>query len=199
MISDVKLDLEAWRVWGREAGYQKIGLLGHSLGAVKVAFFTAGLPHDPSMIGAICLSPPKLNRNVLSCDDAYGSVYAEQYEQAKEFVSNGKPESLMTVRYPQPMLISAATFMDKYGSDLYDYHPISRKIACRCLWTFGRREVDGARASFRGCDQKLSELLGDLPQHEVTTIDEADHNYTRGRTSLTTKIRIWMDDPLALI
>jgi pimeloyl-ACP methyl ester carboxylesterase len=198
MIADAKLDLEAWLVWGQKSGYQKIGLLGHSLGAIKIALFSASRS-DPSLKGAIGISPPKLNCHVLSHDDAYGSVFAEQCRQAKELVGSGKPEGLMTVRYPQPMLISAATFLDKYGSDLYDYSHFIKNIGYPCLWTFGRREVNGTPPSFRGCDRELSDRLANLTQHEVTTIDDADHNYTRGRTVLTAKIRKWMDDQPMLI
>ncbi len=136
---------------------------------------------------------------MLSQDESYGSVYEEQFGQAKELIEKGKPEGLMSIRYPQPMLISAATFMDKYGSDSYDYMKLLEKMSTPTLWTFGRREVDGRRASFRECDQTLSCMLTNQPHHEVITIDDADHNYSLGRSTLAVKIRKWMDDWAALI
>jgi hypothetical protein len=196
-LSDAVIDIQAWIDWGHRSGYTKIGLLGHSLGAVKSALFSNS--SGDSLIGTICISPPRLNCSVLSSDENYGSIYTEQFDQAKELMDKGKPEGLMSIRFPQPMLISAATFMDKYGSDQYDYMKFLEKMTTPTLWTFGRREVDGGRASFRDCDRALSCVLTNQPHHEVITIDDADHNYSLGRSMLAVKIRKWMDDWANLI
>lgn len=197
-IDESKLDLAAWVQWGRKLGYQKIGLLGHSLGGVKVALAASSMADLP-IESLVCLSPPRLNEDILAADENYGDVYRVQRSEAEDQLQRGRPETLMNVRFPQPMVISAATFMDKYASKQYDYFPMSEKIAARSLWIFGEQEVRGKRSNFRGCDEQLTRLLAASCRHRVITIPRADHNYTQNREGLWESLRNWMDDPPPLI
>ena len=193
MIADAHLDLLAWVERARALGYQQVGLLGHSLGAIKVGHF-ASLPTElPPLAFTICVSPPRLNHRILQADERYAATFHEQYQEAKERMQQGKPEALMTIRYPQPMLISAATFLDKYGGDTHDYFGWAERIRNPCLWTFGELEVLGQRPSFRGCDAALRQALSASSNHRVATLASADHSYNQGRGELVKLIQWWID------
>ena len=193
MIADARLDLLAWVECARALGYQQFGLLGHSLGAIKVAQFAALPTEQAPPALTICVSPPRLNHRILQADERYAATFHEQYQEAKERMQQGKPEALMTIRYPQPMLISAATFLDKYGGDTHDYFGWAERIRNPCLWTFGELEVLGQRPSFRGCDAALRQALSASSNHRVATLASADHSYNQGRGELVKLIQWWID------
>ncbi len=198
MIEDAKLDLAAWIEWSRKNGYERIGLLGHSLGAVKVALFASErVPDDIDAV--VCLSPPRLSAEVLAADENYGEVYQEQRREAEDLLRMNKPEALISIRFPQPMYISAATFLDKYGSDEYDYFAMAKKIGSPTLWVFGEQEVRGKRSNFRGCDEQLSKVVDGSNRHQVMVVPRADHNYSQNRDGLWATFKNWMDDPPPLI
>jgi dienelactone hydrolase len=196
MISDCLPDIEAWIDFLRRKGYERIGLIGHSLGAVKAAHFA----RSQGSIGIhclICISPPRLAPAILAKDSHYGLSYAEDLRTAEEKVAMGRPEALLTIRYPQPMLISAATFLDKYGrSDQYDYVQMADQISIPCLWCFGDQEVRGDRASFKNCDQALEAKVEGQANHSLAIISNADHGYTQARAELNTVICRWISEKI---
>ncbi len=196
MISDCQDDIDAWVDFFRKRGYERIGIIGHSLGAVKAAHVV----RNQDSLGIhflICISPPRLAPSILAKDSRYGSSYAEDLRQAEEKVKIGQPETLLTIRYPQPMLISAATFLDKYGqSDRYDYVQMASQIEVPCLWCFGDQEVRGDRASFRDCDQVLKARIGGKSNHVLAIVANADHAYSMARAELKLEICRWISDKI---
>ncbi len=196
MISDSQADIASWVEFLQKQGYRRLGLIGHSLGAVKAALFTcktASLAIDR----LVCVSPPRLVAKILASDPRYASSYAEDLQRAQEQAALGEPESLLAVRYPQPMLISAATFLDKYGhEDRYDYAGMASQIAIPCLWCFGDLEVRGQRASFRDCDHILAMAIQGKKNHTVAVISNADHAYTLARNALNTVIHQWISEKI---
>ena len=195
-IADCKLDLSAWIARLRGSGYQRVGLLGHSLGAIKAVVY-ASEPDSMSIEGLVCLSPPRLETGVLSTDAKYSAGYAENLQRATECVQQGKPETLLAVRFPQPMLISAATFLDKYGQDdLYDFVRLAARITVPSLWCFGDLEVRGDRASFRNSDQALEQALKSTSGHTLAIVEQADHAYTLARPELQAVIARWISEKI---
>jgi len=196
MISDCRSDIASWVDLLKKQGYRRLGLMGHSLGAVKAALYVCSTaPMDIDCM--VCISPPRLVGKVLASDAKYSSNYAEDLLQAQELVEYGKPESLLSIRYPQPMLISAATFLDKYGhEDRHDYVQMASQIRIPCLWCFGDQEVRGKRASFRDCDRTLMASVGGASNHSLAVISNADHAYTLARAELISVIRQWISEKI---
>src|SRR5437660_1984137 len=60
VVDDCRHDLAAWIAWLKEKAGPRIGLLGHSLGAVKCLYALANDP-DPAVVCAIAISPPRLS------------------------------------------------------------------------------------------------------------------------------------------
>lgn len=193
MIGESQLDLAAWIEFAKRHNYQSINLLGHSLGAIKSLYYCNQASSSCSIARLILVSPPRLSSDLLKSDRKYSDSYRTDLTEAKELVESGKPEALMTIRFPQPMLVSAATFLDKYGSnDLYDYARIASNLEIPCLWCFGEWEVRGPRASFKDCDVMLAEILRSNPNHSVQVIPKADHSYTQARAEVQFSVQNWV-------
>lgn len=194
IVSDSIHDLRAWVRFGEKLGYRSIGVLGHSLGAIKSLYYA--IHSDSENIDrVIAISPPRLNYEAFDRESGVG--FHESIEQAKHWIDQGKSEHVMHVRYPFPMLISAKTFFDKYGtSNTYDYMPWVRKISVPSLWVFGGVEVGETKASFLGADQRVAEQIGEMSTIDLRTIPDGDHNYTRARTALAKTVVDWMGGSL---
>jgi pimeloyl-ACP methyl ester carboxylesterase len=213
MICDGAVDIAAWVDAIQRQGYAKINLLGHSLGAVKSLLYASlnaslyasqsgsesGLQNGSQKLSRlVLLSPPRLQFNTLKDDVKYASAYAANLAEAQEYCDAGKPETLFTIRYPQPMIVSAGTYIDKYGpASHYDYHSFIKQNACSTLcptlWAFGEYEVRGPRSSFRDADKALIEAWKSLgvKSQSLQIIPGGDHAYTGVRDLLCHSVIDW--------
>ncbi len=190
-IGDSVKDLHAWAQWGRELGYRRIGILGHSLGAVKTVFSLSQSMELFSQVGElVLLSPPRFSPSLFRADPR-GTRYASAMAQAIQAMEGGEPDKLMRVSYPFPMLISAKAYREKYGEPAkYDYLPLASSIPIPTLWCFGSQEVRSGKGSFRDADQHWRNL--DLPPiHSLEVIERGDHNYSEVLPELLQCIGRW--------
>ncbi len=190
-IGDSVKDLNAWVQWGRGLGYRRIGILGHSLGAVKTVFSLAQSMEPFSQVQQlVLLSPPRFSPSLFRADPR-GTRYTSAMVQATEAVEGGEPEKLMRVSYPFPMLISARAYREKYGEPAkYDYLPLASSLPIPTLWCFGSQEVRSGKGSFRDADQHWQNL--GLPSiHSLEVIEGGDHNYTEVLPKLLQCIDRW--------
>jgi len=189
-IEDAQYDLSGWIAWCRNEGFDRVGVMAHSLGAVKVGYALAhGLEHVDRWIP---LSPPRLNTDLLLRDPAKQEIFREQLQEARAYCDAGKDNHIMRVRFPLPNWVSARTFVDKYGSgDKYDYMAWRHRLRLPTLWVFGETEVRGGSANFRDADRALRDHLPE--NHEVHVIDSADHSYRTTRDALRHRIAPWLD------
>ena len=201
MICDGITDIAAWVDAIYREGYDSINLIGHSLGAVKSLLYASESGQDtPSgtrsqkLSRLVLLSPPRLQSETLKNDVKYASAYAANLAEAHELCNAGKSETLLTIRYPQPMIVSAATYIDKYGpASRYDYHFLLQRNFCPTLWVFGEHEVRGPRSSFRDADKFLSEAWESFaPKNQyLKIIPGGDHAYTGVRDLLCQSVIDW--------
>ncbi|MFN6401728.1 MAG: alpha/beta hydrolase [Planctomycetota bacterium] len=193
-IDDAQLDLEAWLRFCKDLGYTNVGCIAHSLGAVKVTYAlanqaTGGLSH------LIALSPPRLNTQLLLGDPVKREVFDQHLQEAKQWCDKGFGHHIMRVRFPLANLLSAETFLDKYGSgDKYDYFAYWSKIQTPTYWVFGQQEVREGSVNFRDVDRYLTQAFETqgARAHELTVIDHADHSYRACRRELTRSILTWI-------
>ena len=94
-------------------GYRRIGILGHSMGAVKVAYYAA-VADDPRVTAVIPVSPVRL-----SCSYYLESEDAEEFrgnlETADRMEAEGRALDLFYVDFPIKEMFSAAAYLDKHG------------------------------------------------------------------------------------
>ncbi len=131
------------------------------------------------------LSPPRLHHQSLLADPRYGQKYAADFAHAQQLHASGNGQDLMQIKFPQPLTISANTFLDKYGSsNRYDYLSWAEYVA-DANWIFGEQEVRGTRMNFSNCDQLLLERIGLDRREQLHVVPDADHNYTNARAELS--------------
>jgi pimeloyl-ACP methyl ester carboxylesterase len=193
-VDDCRHDLAAWVEWLRQRAGPRVGLLGHSLGAVKCLY---ALAQDPRL-GTVCaaaLSPPRLSYSWF-CSGPEREVFLETYARAEQEVQAGRPAALLDVKLPLPFLVTAAGYLEKYGSDeRYNYLNFVG-VPCPVLVTLGGVEVQNNMA-FRGTPEALRELAERYPRLRVATIAGADHFYTGVRDELLAQLEAWLCKPIA--
>jgi len=200
-------DLRGWVDYAKSEGSERIGIIAHSLGAVKSAYALANKLEGIDRF--IALSPPRLNTDLLLADPKKCDVFQEHLARAQSLCKAGDDHHIMRVRFPLPNWVSAATFLDKYGSgDAYDYLSFIGEVPVPSLWVFGDSEVRDGSVNFRDADRQLGDAIQryasmngstkvhgaefSVPLHRVEVIDGADHSYRAARDALRRCISNWM-------
>jgi hypothetical protein len=191
VVDDCRHDLAAWCAWlHQHAGARAVGLLGHSLGAVKCLYAQALDPNPPAAC-VVAVSPPRLSHSWFAAGPGRDE-FLTTYGRARALVEAGEPAALLEVRLPMPFVITAAGYAEKYGPDeRYNYLNFIAKVPCRVLVTLGGSEV-ASNLAFRDAPDALRERFRAWPQGSVAVIDGADHFYTGLRAPLAGAIKAWL-------
>jgi len=195
VVDDCRHDLAAWLDWFRDRVGPRVGLLGHSLGAIKCLYAAA---HEPKL-GAVCvaaISPPRLSHSWF-CSSPEGPEFGRTYGEATRLVEEGRTEALMDVRLPLPFVTTAGGFAEKYGPDeRYNYLRFVAAVPCPVLVTLGGAEVEGNMA-FRGVPEALAAPAARHGRMRTAVVAEADHFYTGVRGDLAASVADWLRGPSA--
>lgn len=194
-VDDSRHDWKAWIDFAEQAGYRRVALWGHSLGAVKTIYFSA-VQGDPRVACAIATSPPRFSySDYLSRAD--GSQFRAYYDRARRALDENDPDGLLTITIPTSAILSARTYVDKYGPDeRYDLLKLLPGVSVPILVTIGSEE--GARPdspdrfSFGGLAGKVATLAGQTPNLTFELISGADHMYTGKTDDLWSVVERWL-------
>ena len=179
VVDDCRHDLAAWIDWLAQRCGPTIGLIGHSLGAVKCLYAMAAEPDD-RVKRIVAISPPRLSHSWFLASER-AMEFRDDYDRAKALVDAGEPEALLEVRIPLPFVVTAAGYVEKYGPDeRYNYLKWLDKLTCRALLTFGEIELKNNMA-FRDAAGAVQRVDSNF---EVRTFAGADHFYTGVREAL---------------
>jgi pimeloyl-ACP methyl ester carboxylesterase len=190
VVDDCRHDLAAWIDWLRQRVGLRLGLLGHSSGAVKCLYALAQEPQTPAAC-VIALSPPRLSYSWF-CGSPQGPEFLEEFARAERHVQAGQPATSLDVRLPLPYLITAAGYVEKYGPDeRYNYLRFVSGVPCPLLVTFGSLEVENNMA-FRGAPQDLEALAARRERLTVEVIAGADHFYSGARQEVVGRVEAWL-------
>lgn len=192
-VSEATLDIAAWLKLLGERGYQRVGLLGHSLGAIKTTY---ALATDVSLlIGSqvVCLvaaSPPRLSFEHFS-QSRRGAEFLQNFAEAERLVAAGKADELMLVQFPIAYYVSAAGFVDRYGpAERYNILRMLDRVPCPTLMTYGSSEVQ-AHDAFRGMPEAVEKCATEQNRLQTAVIAGADHQYTGCYDVLASRINKW--------
>ncbi len=189
-------DLDAWTSFANREGFPRLIVVGHSLGAVKGAYWLAHAPRKQA-IAFVSLSPPRLNTSLLANDAERGALFQQHLADAQQHCDAHHPDHVMKVRFPIPMWISASTYLDKYGCESkYDYATFLPQLATPTLWMFGENEVERGSSNFRHAQLTLGESISQLPNalqklHQVAIVRQGDHSYHGVRDQVVQRIGAW--------
>jgi len=190
IVDDCRHDLAAWVSYLVERAGSRIGLIGHSLGAVKCLYALAQEP-DPRVACVIALSPPRLSYEWF-CSSPQAADFLATFNQAQQHVDRGEPVALLDIKLPLPFVITAAGYVEKYGPDeRYNYLRFVGSVSCSRLVTFGSVEVENNMA-FRGAPEAIDKLQARHRQLSLETIAGADHFYSGVRDELLARVESWV-------
>lgn len=193
-VDECRLDIAAWVKFLTTRGYQRIGLLGHSLGAIKAIYASA---HEPleAVRRLIAVSPPRLSYRFFREIRRSGEFF-DIYLTAKQLVADQQGTTLLDVSFPLPSQITAAGFIDKYGpAERYDILPLLDRLPCPTLITFGELELEHNEIFATMPAAIAAKDNGSLPP-SVITIPRADHMYSGVCDELARRLIDWLDDNL---
>jgi pimeloyl-ACP methyl ester carboxylesterase len=190
LVDECRHDLVAWIEWLQQRAGPRIGLVGHSLGAVKCLYALAQDNRLPIRCLA-ALSPPRLSYSWF-CANSEGPQFLESYARAERYLEEGQPAALLEVKVPLSYAISAAGYVDKYGPDeRYNYLSLLPGVPCPLLLTLGSIEMEN-HMPFRGIPEALASLGNLKGRLTVQTIAGADHFYSGVRADLVACVETWM-------
>jgi pimeloyl-ACP methyl ester carboxylesterase len=191
-VDDCRHDLAACLDWLRSQSGPRVGLLGHSLGAVKSLYAVA---HEPQLAPRciVAVSPPRLSYSYF-CASSQGADFLASYQAAEALVQAGKASALMETRLPLPMAIAAAGYLEKYGpEERYNYLRFLASVNCPTFLLFGSVEV-AKNMAFQEAPADVGRLINGKPNMAMTIIDGADHFYTGVRDQAWAAIEKWLKE-----
>ncbi len=195
LFDDCRHDVAAWVEWLRQRAGPRVGLIGHSLGAVKCLYAQAQEP-DAAVRCVVAVSPPRLSY-AWFCQSAARDEFLRTFAQAEAYVHDGQPQTLLDVKFPLPYVVTAAGYLDKYGPDeRVNYLSFLRGVPCPVLVTLGGIEVEN-NVAFQGAAAELEQLR--RPQLTVATVAGADHFYTGTRAELAACVEGWLRTAVAAL
>jgi dienelactone hydrolase len=189
-VDDCRHDLAAWVDWLVGRAGPRVGLVGHSLGAVKCLYALAGEPR-PEVRRVVALSPPRLSYKAFAASPR-SAEFLDTIARAERLVADGRPAELLEVQMPLLMIITATGYLEKYGPDeRYDYLRFVGGAGCPTLVTLGGLEVQD-NAAFRGAPEELDRLGGRHPHLRTELVGGADHFYSAARPELMDRVEAWL-------
>jgi len=189
-VDEAPLDIAAWIALLKERGYARIGLLGHSLGAIKAILALAH--EEPANVAALAaISPPRLSYSHFVAS-AHGAGFQKVMDEAVERVNLGRGEELLFVQFPIPYCVSASGYVDRYGPDeKYNILRLLGRVQCPTLVVYGSTEVQ-SNVAFRGMPEAVEELGAGGKWLQTAVVAGADHIYTGCHDSLAAIVNKWV-------
>lgn len=190
IADECRHDLRAWLEWLRQNAGPRVGLLGHSFGAVKCLY---ALAHEPDLgcAGVVAVSPPRLSYSTF-CVSSHGQEFLDTHHRAEALMQQGQPTALLDIAQPLPYVISAAGYVEKYGPDeRYNFLRFVAQVPCPVLVTFGSKELE-TNMAFQGVPEALRGSAAKHGRLEVETIEGGDHFYTGVRAEVVARVQEWL-------
>jgi len=190
IVDDCRLDVAAWIELLKSRGHERIVLIGHSLGAVK-AVYAQTQEKFADVKAVVAVSAPRLSHSAFM-NAAESSVFWESMHTADQMVQAGQDDELFTSKFPFPMLMTAAAYIDKYGpAERYNLLKFAADAPCPALFTYGSKELASGGIPFAGVPEALA-ALPNAERRTIAIIDGADHVYTGVADQLAAEVGNWL-------
>ncbi len=189
-VDDAPLDLKAWVGFLQARGFHRIGLLGHSLGAIK-AILTLAADDPPHVTALVAASPPRLSYEHF-CQSRHADRFLRNFAAAEKLVTERRGDELMLVQFPIAYYVSAACFVDRYGpGERYNILKMLARVAVPTFIAYGSAEIQHHEA-FQGMPEAVEREATEKNRLQVAVIAGADHQYTACHDTLAAMIGKWL-------
>ena len=191
VVDDCRHDWRAWLDFAESAGYRRICVWGHSLGAVKTIYYQS-VERDRRVVCAVASSPPRFAYDAFAASEDSARFKADM-QQAQQLLAAGQPEATVEAAVPVQQSFSARTYVDKYGPESrYDIFAHVPKASVPMLITLGEQEIDGL--AFRDLAHRGPALQSATPGVSYQLIGGADHSYATHVPELWHTFRGWLSE-----
>ncbi len=174
-LDDCVLDWQAWLGFLQSRRFHRILLFGHSLGAVKTAYYLATQP-DARVQGCVLASPPRFNTELMLASER-GHEFAATLERAKALVAAGRPDELMPTTFPLRSFSGAEAYLAKYAMGAkYDVlENVAAGFRARCWrspgrWNWATRSSATTRPAIPRCGKRNGTSTSSWSRTAITTI-----------------------------
>jgi pimeloyl-ACP methyl ester carboxylesterase len=178
-------DVDAWITFAMSLGFERVVLVGHSLGALKVAYYQA-LRQDPRVAGLVAASAAL----------PIARFDPEVTALAERMVAEGRGQDLLPWGSARggAGTHSAATFLshvrtglDQYGLD--DPDPAIGKVRCPVLAFFGTVQDTGTAADL----ELIRRNARSAARVDTAIVESANHIYTDREAAVARVILNWLE------
>ena len=171
-----------------QRGYRAPGLLGHSMGAVRVAFYAA-TQDDPRVAAVVPVSPVRLSHSYfLESEDA--GEFRANMETAQGMVDKGDPDGVFRVNFPIPQFFSAKSYIDKHGpQEKYNLVNVADRIRVPMLALNGSRET---HTRLKDMAQDLARAAVNSPKAAAIMVDEGEHSLVNRTGEASAAVLHWL-------
>lgn len=169
-------------------GYQHIGILGHSMGAVKVAYYAA-TEADDRVAAVIPVSPVRLSCSYyLESDDA--EEFRANLETADRMEEEGRALDLFYVDFPIKEMFSAAAYLDKHGPlEKYNIVQHAPKIRVPMFVLSGSLET---HTRLLDVPQDMITAAVNSPRAEYLVLEGGNHSLTNMMPEAGAAVLDWL-------
>jgi len=183
-----RLDLRAGIDYLCELGYGSIGILGHSMGAVKVAYYSA-IEQDDRVTTVIPVSPVRLSYSYyMESEDA--EEFQTIIQQAGQMEAEDKALELMTVNFPIPETFTAAAYLDKHGpAERYNLVSLAPRVKMPMFVLAGSLET---HTRLRDIAQDLALAAVNSPRAEYLIVDGGRHALGNRSNEASGAVLTWL-------
>ena len=189
LLSETHLDLQATVGFMAQRGYERVGIWGSSLGAVRVVLAQAK-NQDPNVAAVISLAPLRFSHEYYSeCEMA--DEHLQNYEDAKALVDAGRGHEIMFVDFPNPgAYFSADVYLDRHCSEHYDItKAYTNDIECPLLILTGSEET---HPRMRNAGRDMAALCEGRDNVTWIDLEGADHGWHNKEEDLFNVIPNWL-------
>ena len=189
-IDDCGLDIRAWLDLLEARGYRRLLLFGHSLGAIKAAYYLA-TESAPRVGGCILASPPRFNTELMLANER-GAEFAATIAEARNEVAAGRPDAFVKTTYPRREFAGARAYLAKYATGArFDVFAHVVDVAVPVLALTGSEELDDP--NFRDHPAAYAEARTKKADLTFEIVPDGDHFYTRAQTFAIDRLLAWID------
>ena len=188
ILEDTMSDLRAGIDHLEQRGYRAVGLLGHSMGAVRVTYYAA-TQDDPRVSAVVPVSPVRLSYSYyLESEDA--EEFRANLETAQHLIDDGDPDGVFRVNFPIPQFFSASSYLDKHGPfEKYNLINLADRIRVPVLAINGSRET---HTRLKGMAQDLARDAVNSPRASAIMVDEGEHSLVNRTAEASVAVLQWL-------
>ncbi len=188
ILDNSRQDLRAGIDYLAGLGHEHIAILGHSMGAVKVAYYAA-VEGDSRVAAVIPVSPVRL-----SCSYYLASPDADEFranlETADRMEAEGRALDLFAVDFPIKELFSAMAYIDKHGPlERYNIIRHAPNIRAPLFVLAGSQET---HTRLLNAPRDIVTAAVNSPRAEYLTLDGGNHSLTNMMPAAGAAVINWL-------